>query len=53
MRADRLVDVVALTLTLCTIAIRRVQRIPLWAAALAMIAAYLLWTYGIEATFVR
>jgi hypothetical protein len=40
-------------LTLGTIAIRRVQRIPLWAAALVMIVSYVLWMYGIEATFVR
>jgi hypothetical protein len=40
-------------LTLGTIAIQRAQRIPLWAAALVMIVSYLLWIYGIEATYVR
>jgi hypothetical protein len=31
-----------------TIAIRRVQRIPWWAAALIMLFAYLLWFYGLN-----
>ena len=36
-----------------TIAIRRVQRIPWWAAALIMLFAYVLWMYGLMASFVR
>lgn len=40
-------------IALGTLAIRRVQRIPLWSAAVVMVAGYALWMYGIEATFVR
>ena len=34
-------------------AIRRVQGIPWWAAALISLFGYVLWMYGLEATFVR
>ena len=40
-------------IVLGTIAIRRVQGIPWWAAALISLFGYLLWWYGIMATFVR
>ncbi len=40
-------------LTLGTIAIRRVQRIPWWAAALIMLFAYVLWFYGLAGSVVR
>jgi len=36
-----------------TYAIRRVQGIPWWAAALISLFGYILWWYGIMATFVR
>jgi len=36
-----------------TIAIRRVQGIPWWAAALISLFGYIIWWYGIMATFVR
>jgi hypothetical protein len=36
-----------------TLAIRRVQRIPTWSAALIMLFAYLVWFYGLGGTFVR
>jgi hypothetical protein len=36
-----------------TIAIRRVQRIPTWAAALVMLFTYFVWFYGLAGTFVR
>jgi type VI protein secretion system component VasF len=36
-----------------TLAIRRVQRIPAWSAALIMLFAYLVWFYGLGGTFVR
>lgn len=42
-----------LTIALGTIAIRRVQSIPWWAAALISLFGHMLWTYGIMATFVR
>lgn len=35
------------------VAIRRVQGIPWWAAAIIALFAYVLWMYGITATFVR
>jgi hypothetical protein len=34
-------------------AIRRVQCIPWWLAALIMLVSYSLWMYGLLATFVR
>ena len=40
-------------IVLGTIAIRRVQGIPWWAAALISLFGYILWWYGIIATFVR
>jgi hypothetical protein len=36
-----------------TLAIQRVQQIPLWAAALVMVFAYFLWFYGLVGSFVR
>ena len=42
-----------LTITLGTIAIRRVQGIPWWAAGLISLFSHLVWVYGIMATFVR
>jgi hypothetical protein len=42
-----------LTITLGTIAIRRVQGIPWWAAALISLFGHVVWFYGIMATFVR
>ena len=39
--------------TLGTVAIRRVQRIPWWAAALVMLFAYLVWFYGLAGSVVR
>ena len=41
------------TVTLGTIAIQRVQRIPWWAATLIMLSSYLLWFVGIEGSVVR
>jgi len=40
-------------IVLGTIAIRRVQSIPWWAATLISLASYIIWWYGIMATFVR
>jgi hypothetical protein len=40
-------------IVLGTIAIRRIQRIPWWGAALISLFSYILWWYGIMATFVR
>jgi len=40
-------------IVLGTIAIRRVQGIPWWAAALISLFGYIIWWYGIMATFVR
>jgi hypothetical protein len=34
-------------------AIRRTQRIPLWAAAAIMLLSYLLWFYGLAGSVVR
>ncbi len=42
-----------LTIVLGMIAIRRVQGIPWWAAALISLFVHVLWVYGIMATFVR
>jgi hypothetical protein len=42
-----------LTIVLGTLAIRRVQGIPWWAAALISLFGHVLWVYGIMATFVR
>ncbi len=42
-----------LTVLLGTIAIRRVQGISWWAAALISLFGHVLWVYGIMATFVR
>jgi hypothetical protein len=42
-----------LTVVLGTIALRRVQGIPWWAAALISLFGHALWVYGIMATFVR
>lgn len=42
-----------LTIILGTIAIRRVQGIPWWAAALISLLGHVVWVYGIMATFVR
>ena len=42
-----------LTIVLGTIAIRRVQSTPWWAAALISLFGHVLWAYGIMATFVR
>lgn len=42
-----------LTVVLGTIAIRCVQGIPWWAAALISLFGHILWVYGIMATFVR
>ena len=36
-----------------TLAIRRVQRVPCWAAALIMLVVYVLWFYGIAGSVVR
>lgn len=36
-----------------TIAIVRIQKIPLWSAVLIMLFTYLLWFYGLIGTFVR
>jgi hypothetical protein len=36
-----------------TLALRRVERIPVWSAALVMLVSYGLWMYGLSATFVR
>jgi hypothetical protein len=36
-----------------TIAIQRIQRIPLWAAAAIMTFTYIFWFYGLAGTFVR
>ena len=41
------------TIILGTIAIRRVQRIPTWAAALIMTFSYILWFYGIGGIVTR
>lgn len=43
----------AWTITLGALAIRRVQKIPTWAAALIMLFGYILWYYGVAGTFVR
>jgi hypothetical protein len=40
-------------IVLGTLAIRRFERIPVWAAALVMVFSYALWMYGIVATFTR
>jgi hypothetical protein len=40
-------------IVLGTIAIRRIQIIPWWSAALISLFSYILWWYGIMATFVR
>jgi len=40
-------------IVLGTIAIRRVQGIPWWAATLISLFGYIIWWYGIMATFVR
>ncbi len=42
-----------LTVVLGTIALRRLQGIPWWAAALISLFVHVLWVYGIMATFVR
>jgi hypothetical protein len=42
-----------LTVVLGTIALRRVQGIPWWVAALISLFGHVLWVYGIMATFVR
>jgi len=42
-----------LTIVLGAIALRRVQGIPWWAAALISLLGHVLWVYGIMATFVR
>ena len=42
-----------LTIVLGTLAIRRAQGIPWWAAALISLFGHVLWVYGIMATFVR
>jgi len=42
-----------LTVVLGAIALRRVQGIPWWAAALISLFGHVLWVYGIMATFVR
>jgi len=41
------------SIVLGTIAIRRVQGIPWWASALISLFVYVLWGYGLAATFVR
>jgi hypothetical protein len=43
----------AWTIALGALAIRRVQKIPVWAAALIIFFSYILWFYGIAGTFVR
>jgi len=40
-------------IVLGALAIRRLQGIPRWAAVLISLSGYVLWMYGIEATFVR
>lgn len=42
-----------LTIVLGAVAIRRVQGIPWWAAALISLFGHVVWVYGIMATFVR
>lgn len=41
------------SIILSTIAIRRIQGIPWWAAGLISLSVYVLWGYGLAATFVR
>lgn len=41
------------TIVLGTLAIRRIQKIPTWAASLLMLFGYILWFYGMAGTFVR
>lgn len=43
----------AWTIALGALAIRHIQKIPTWAAALIMLFGYLLWYYGVAGTFVR
>ncbi|KAA0271970.1 MAG: hypothetical protein EDM79_12840 [Chloroflexi bacterium] len=43
----------AWTIALGALAIRRIQKIPIWAAVLIMLFAYVLWFYGMAGTFVR
>lgn len=43
----------AWTIALGALAIRRIQKIPNWAAALIMLFGYILWFYGLAGTFVR
>jgi hypothetical protein len=40
-------------IVLGTLAIRRFERVPVWAAALVMVISYALWMYGVVATFTR
>lgn len=40
-------------IVLGTLAIRRIERIPTLAAAGVMLVTYLIWTYGIAATYIR
>lgn len=41
------------TITLGTIAIHRIQKIPVWAGLMIMLFGYVLWYYGVAGTFVR
>lgn len=41
------------TIALGTLAIRRIQKIPIWAAVLIILFGYVLWFYGMAGTFVR
>lgn len=43
----------AWAIALGTLAIRHIQKIPIWAAALIMLFGYTLWYYGMAGTFVR
>jgi hypothetical protein len=43
----------AWTIALGALAIRHIQKIPIWAAVLIMLFGYLLWYYGVAGTFVR
>jgi hypothetical protein len=41
------------SIALGALAIRRIQKIPTWAAAIIMLFGYVLWYYGVAGTFVR
>lgn len=41
------------TIALGALAIRRIQKVSVWAAALIMLFGYVLWFYGMAGTFVR